>query len=888
VVLAWSLGLVLQLQTAAAPPPRAAATPTIQIQAVRTAAGITLDGNPSEAAWQSAIPFSNFIQSEPKEGAPATMATEAYVLYDNGAIYVAARLHDPAPDSVVAQLARRDSRTTADRFTLFLDPYHDGRTGVYFGVSAGGTLYDGTLFNDEWDDDSWDAVWQAKVKRTPDGWTVEMRIPYSELRFQAADQSTWGIDFKREIARRNEVDWAVYRPRGGSGFVSRFPSLVGLQGVKPPRRLGIRPYVAATAGLVHTTPGDPFNDGSYADVSAGADLQAGFGSNVTLDATINPDFGQVEVDPAVVNLSDAETFYPEKRPFFLEGANIFDFGYGGANNFWGFNFGAPDFFYSRRIGRAPAGSMPDATYVDVPGVTRILGAAKLTGKLGPAWRFGTLHSLTSREYGSYAQGPVVGRAEVEPLAYSGLNRVQREFHTGAQGLGFISTLVVRQFNDDRLRSEFNSGAFGLGMDGWTFLDRARMWVVTGWVGSSLVHGSTQRMTSLQESAPHYFGRPDARSVELDTLATSMTGFAGRVSVNKQRGGWKFNSALGVISPGYEVNDLGFQSNANVINGHVEGGYWWNTPSRWFRNVRLDGATFRSLDFDGNTTWAGAMTFTNLTFNNYWWLFTRIGRRFDALSIRRSRGGPAMLLPAGWDLGLEVGTDDRKSVIFNASLNSTLAEQGDETTWGASLGVEWKPSSRVNVIFSPAYEQSLLGAQYVTTAVDPAATATYGSRYVFGVVQQRTLSASLRLNWIFAPNLSLELFAQPLIGTGLYSDYKELARPRTNQFNHYDQTGTITRTPQAGGADLITIDPSGNGTEPAFSFDSPDFTLASLRGNAVLRWEFRPGSTFFFVWTRTTDQQGYSGEFTPTSSLGSLLSGTADNVFAVKFSYWWSP
>jgi len=247
-----------------------------------------------------------------------------------------------------------------------------------------------------------------------------------------------------------------------------------------------------------------------------------------------------------------------------------------------------------------------------------------------------------------------------------------------------------------------------------------------------------------------------------------------------------------------------------------------------------------------------------------------------------------VLPAGWDFGLEAGSDDRKSVIFNASFDGTLGEQGDETTWSGSLGVEWKPSSRVSLTFSPAYEQSLLGAQYVTTVEDPTAGATYGGRYVFAVVGQRTLSASLRLNWIFKPNLSLELFAQPLIGTGLYSDYKELARPRTYDFNHYDETGTITTTPGADGSTLYTIDPDGGGTAPSFSFYSPDFTVASLRGNAVLRWEFRPGSTIFLVWTRTTDQQGYSGEFTPASSLGGLLTGTADNVFAVKFSYWWSP
>jgi len=882
-----ALGMLLQLQATSVRMPAPATAPTV-VRAARATSGVVLDGDPSEAAWAAAIPFTHFTQSEPDENQPATMATEALVLYDDAAVYIAARLHDPAPDSITAQLTRRDGNSPSDLFAVFLDPYHDGRTGFLFGVSAGGTLYDGTLYNDEWDDDSWDGVWQAKIQRSPDGWTVEMRIPYSELRFNSSDRYTWGINFKRVIGRRNELDWAVFRPKGGSGFVSRFPALEGIEGVRPPRRLAFRPYVTGKASFTASQPGDPFNDGSSASGGVGTDIQAGFGSNLTLDATINPDFGQVEVDPAVVNLSDAETFYPEKRPFFLEGSNLFDFGYGGANNYWGFNFGSPTFFYSRRIGQAPQGALPDADFTDQPQTTTILGAAKLTGKIGPAWRLGTLSSLTAREYGSYAVSGTVGRAEIEPLAYFNVTRIQREYGEGFRGLGFIGTMALRDFSDPALRSQFNSGSYSLGVDGWTFLDHDRMWALTGWAGGSLIQGSPERMTDLQLSFPHYFGRPDARTVSVDSAATSMGGYGGRVALNKQRGGWKFNSALGVMSPGFDVNDVGFQFNANVLNGHIESGYWWNNPSKLFRTVRLDGAVFHSRDYDGNSTGAGLASFNSFRLLNYWNLFASVGANPNTTSIRRTRGGPAMLNPSGWYSNLELSTDDRKAVVFDGSFSTNQYSQGDQDSWSAGLGIQWKPSSRVSFSFEPTYEHSLTAAQYVTTVMDPTATGTYGGRYVFAHLDQHTVSANVRLNWIFTPSLSLEIFAQPLVGSGAYADYKELARPRTYEFNHYAETGTISSAPAGDGGVNYTVDPDGAGAAPEFSFHNPDFSLASLRGNAVLRWEFRPGSTLYLVWNRTNSDQNYTGEFSPGPSLGHLLTGTADNIFAVKLSYWWKP
>jgi len=353
---------------------------TAPVHATRTGTTVTLDGLLTEADWARAQPVSDFTQREPNEGSAATERTEVRVLYDDDALYVGARLYDRSPDSVMAQLARRDRIVSADRFIVFLDSYYDRRSGFFFGINAAGTLYDGTLYNDDWDSDTWDGVWQGSASRDSAGWTAELKIPYSQLRFQRQKAPTWGINFKREIARRNERSYLVCTPSNGSGFVSRFADLVGLQEVKPPARLEVLPYVTTRAEYLSHEAADPFNDGSHLGAGVGGDVKLGIGSNLTLDATVNPDFGQVEVDPAVVNLSDVETFFEERRPFFVEGASIFDFGYGGANDNWGFNWANPSFLYSRRIGRAPQAELPDEyDYSSVPSGSNIMGAAKLSG-----------------------------------------------------------------------------------------------------------------------------------------------------------------------------------------------------------------------------------------------------------------------------------------------------------------------------------------------------------------------------------------------------------------------------------------------------------------------------------------------------------------------------
>ena len=868
----------LRRLAAAQPPARGSSSPATaapnRVTAARTSAGIALDGILDEPMWQTATPVAGLTQKDPNEGQPSTQRTEVRVLYDEGALYIGAELFDTSPDSIVAQLARRDRFITADRFFVFLDPYKDGRTGFYFGVNAAGTLYDGTLYNDDWDDDTWDGIWDANVTRTARGWSVEMRIPYSQLRFQARPEHVWGINFRRDISRNNESAWLAFTPKNGSGFVSRFHELSGITGVQPPRRLEVLPYVTGKAAYLDAAPGNPFNDGSTYSPSAGVDLKVGLGSNLTVDATVNPDFGQVEVDPAVVNLSDVESFFEEKRPFFIEGANIFNFGSGGANNFWGFNNPTPDFLYTRRIGRAPqlSADVPAGGYADAPEGTHILGAAKLSGKIGD-WSLGTLSAFTKREHATIDDGAGGRtRAEVEPFTYYGAARMQKDFNAGRQGLGFLSTATIRSL-DDVTRDRLNSGAYALGVDGWTFLDGDRMWALTAWAGASHVRGSQAQIERLQQNSIHYFQRPDADHVEVDPAATSLTGFGGRVTLNKQKGRWYTNTAAAFLTPGFEVNDLGFQWTSDIINAHQVVGYRWRTPTDWYRQINVNTSVVGSWDFGGNRVHQMVWFNSNIQLPNYYWFFLGGNALPDRLNNRRTRGGPLTINPSGYSLFGGFDSDDRKPVFFGMEGSLGRFSQGSERSWNISSYVEWKPMDRLSLRVSPSINKLKAGAQFVGTLDDPAATSTFGREYIFAPINQTTFSSAVRMNWIFTPKLSLELYAQPLISSVDYADLRALEAPRTYSFVPTDGVGP---------------DPDGAGPEEPARVTAEDFTFASLRGNAVLRWEYLPGSTLFLVWTQSRAASEDIGSFRFGESFDQLIGAKADNIFLVKLTYWWNP
>lgn len=844
---------------------------------------IKLDGKLTEPIWQES-PIKDFTQRDPNEGTTPSEETHVWVAYDNSHLYVAAQLNDTKPESIDASLARRDAQIESDWFIFFVDPYNDKKTGYYFAVNAGGTLSDGVLFNDSWDDNTWDGIWEAKTSIDDKGWTVEMRIPFSQLRFNEGDKMTWGINFERDIKRNKERIFFMMVPKKESGFVSRFAALGGLNGIKPKQRFELLPYAVQKAQYLKHDPEDPFYKSNQYKTSFGADLKIGIGSNINIDASLNPDFGQVEVDPAVINLSAFESYFQEKRPFFIEGFNMFYFGIGGANNNWGFNFNWPELFYSRRIGRRPQGTVSSAQFVNYPSVSKIIGAAKLTGKLDETTTVGAVSAVTERTYATLYNNAIRTSEEVEPLTHYGVFRAKREFNNGNQSFGVMFTAVNRDLSGSNLKPLLAKNAFTFGFDGYTFLDEGKEYVISSAFAGSYIHGTKEFLLRLQKQSYRYFQRPDARYAVLDSNRTSLTGLYGRIMLNKQSGNFYINAALGAVSPGFEFNDLGFQWIADRINGHLVLGYRWFDPDGTFRRKQIYLSHARSYDFEGNSTSKFIWVNTNFMFMNYWGVQLGGVYSFESLNKTATRGGPLVKQPEEYSINLSSYTDSREKIIVEAYTGYSKSKLGGSYS---SLGIDiiWRPNTQINVSIGPQFERNKNPYQWVGNFSDTTAVNTLGARYIFARIDQTTLAANIRLNWTFTPKLSLQLFFQPLFAVGKYNDFKELARPKTSDANEYGKNGSTIIFDAS--ADVYNVDPDGDGPAQTFQISNPDFNFKSLRGNVVLRWEVLPGSILYFAWSRNQTNFQDPGDFNLSRDFKNLWETEGDDIFLVKFSYWFN-
>jgi hypothetical protein len=853
-----------------------------EFRATRTTRPPTIDGQLNEEVWSQAQVMSDFTQIDPDEGQPATERTEVRVLYDDHALYVGVRLFDHDTVHLGRRLSTRDGDGDADRVTLYLDTMHDHLTGVMFRVSASNVQTDAVLFNDTWDDWSWNAVWESNVSIDDDGWSVELRLPLSQLRFTSDDKQTWGINVERYIRRRNEGSWLEMVPKKETGRASRMVHLTGLDGLKPSRRLELLPYTAGRAEYVApASTVNPFNDGSRVFASAGLDMKYGLTSNLTVDATVNPDFGQVEVDPAVVNLSAFETFFEEKRAFFLEGAQNFNnFGRGGSNGNWGFNNSEPQIFYSRRIGRSPQ-LQPEAEFADPPTATTILGAAKLTGKTSRGWSIGLLEAITSTEKAPTETAFVRGEAVVEPMTNYAVVRLQRDIGRRA-GVGMLATAVNRRINTPIVNATLPDNAYVAGADGYLFLDADRDWAMNFAASGSRVDGSTSAITRLQLAPQRYYQRPDALHLHLDPNATSLSGFSGRVSLNRNSGLVQINTMLWGVSPGFESNDLGFHSNGDRAGAH--GVLIWRnvTPGQWLRDRTIWVAKAYTWNFARELQSDVIGSQGRFTFVNYWNAGAAIFANRHAPDDRLTRGGPMAMSPRGFDLNGWVNTDDRKRLSLN--INAGISDNA-AGGWGRSLGVTFniKPSDRFTLSTGPDWNRSYGYAQYVRSVDDPTATSTFGGRYVFGGIDQWQLTMTTRANVIFSPHASLQVYMQPLLATGDYSGFKELAQPRTHDFLRYGtDIGSLSFEP---GTRMYTADPDGAGVASPFTFEDPDYNFKSLRLNAVFRWEMKPGSNFYVVWTRQQQDLTNPGHFAPARDARAMFTAPGDDIILFKLSYW---
>ena len=824
------------------------------IEAFRSETSISIDGKLEEQVWQRPG-YTKLIQRDPDEGAEPTQETEVFLAYDDHGLYVAGICHHSGPDTLAGGMARRDEWVESDWFWFWIDRNLDRQNGFGFAVNPSGSIRDTRDYRDIQSDLDWNGVWEAAAQRTADQWSFEMFIPYSQLRFDKRDSYTWGVNFKRYILSNAENDYFVMVPKDESGFFSHFGYLTGIKGIKPPARLFISPYVMAKQNEFVGVKNSPFEKELRTTGNLGVDIKYGLSGNLTLDLAVNPDFGQAEVDPAVINLSAFETYYSEKRTFFLEGADIFRFGSNPTGGVWGCWWSGPTIFYSRRIGRQPAGNPTRSGEAFIPEQSTILGAAKVSGKIRN-WSVGSISALTQKEYALIdSSGVRLEKEEIEPPSYYGIYRGLGSFNDGQQGLGFIFTHVHRNQDQSILTDINNDQAVAAGVDGWTYLGKDQQWAFMGNTVISQVQGTRERVSALQQSSSHYYQRPDYESVDLDTNRTSLSGFASRFGLRTIGGNFHAQAALGIKSPGFNVNDLGYNSHGNIINASTVVGYQWLDPTSWFRELRWYGMTSRNFDFDGNRVFAQYYTTVSLQLLNYWSIGGNLQVSPEGLDLTATRGGPLLGYPAFLITNFNLHTDSRKDLRGGCYVSLMDYKDG---SFSHSLGswVVIKPAQSLRITLSMDLRDKDDQHHWVDNIVDD--QSVYGYHYIFSDLDYTEVSTSVRLDWGLTPTLSIQGYFQPFLAVADYRNPKELAEAASYEYSPY-----------------------------AYDDSDLDFNSKSFRGNMVLRWEYQPGSLLYIVWTQNRANYDDPGEFDLRRDLRSLSGERSDHIFYIKLSHMFS-
>ena len=861
---------------------------------------VTVDGRIDEEAWETARVMSNFVQGEPVEGGPAEHDTEVRMIVTEDAILVAARMWDADPSSIATQLVRRDGEGAFDWFKVGIDTNLDRRTGYIFTVTAAGVQGDAYMFDDEQEDDAWDAVWQSGVQIDDRGWTAEIRIPLSQIRFSASpDPQSWGINFARRRIENAETSYYALQSRTRRGKVSQFARLDDVVIANAVRRIEARPYILSSLERAPAEAGNPFFDGSAGAARVGTDLRVGIGSAFALDATINPDFGQVEADPAQINLTAFEVFQEERRPFFVEDANLLGFSLAGMRN---------SLFYSRRIGRSPSGgSLSGSDFTDRPTNATILGAAKLTGRTSGGLSVGALFAATQDEKASayFAASDSLATYRVEPAAQFGVLRMQQDFNDGMSRVSAIVTGMRRDLPGNGSFAFLPGTAYSTGLD-FEHQWGDRTWAVGGLFALSHVRGDSLAIARIQRSSNHYWQRPDATRDEIDPTARSMTGAQWRVTLDKQRGDhWTGGLWLGEITHGFEVNDIGYSNDREKLDAGFRISYREISPAWIFRNYNFSLWSFHNWSHEAlddpwsAESWRKAQTssFFSLSgggqFTNFWSLNTSLRYSPDTFSRTATRGGPVMVDPGSLSIDTRFNTDRRKSVNLDGTVSFSKGADGSGDRFTLRTGIEFRPSPTLEVSIGPNWSTTQNAAQYVTSTSTMEYEPTFGRRYLFANLEQKTLSMEARVNWTFSPTLTFQLYAQPFISSGDYVSYRQLAEAGSFSFREFD-AGLPTAGPNdavacLGGSicrvgDTQHVDFDGDGIAD-YAFGDRDFNFRSLLGNAVLRWEYRPGSTIFLVWQRQQSVSTNLGDFDVGRDVDALFSAPAENVFMVKVNLW---
>jgi hypothetical protein len=834
-----------------------------------------IDGKLNEQAWESVNwGGGDFRQLNPDKGKPASVQTKFKILYDEKNLYVAILCLDPEPSKIVRRMSRRDS-FEGDMVEINIDSYYDKRTAFSFTASVSGVKGDEYVSNngDNWDA-GWDPIWYLATSINEQGWVAEFRIPLSQLRFTRKEELVWGLQITRIFFRNQERSIWQYIPPDAGGWVHLFGEMNGLTGIKPQKQLEIQPFVVAQTEAFQREEGNPFRTGKDNSINAGLDAKIGITSDITLDLTVNPDFGQVEADPSQVNLTAFELYFQERRPFFLEGNNILTFPVGSINN--------NNLFYSRRIGRPPQTSIDtDASgeddvdeYVRPTKNSSILGAAKITGKNKKGFSWGILQSVTQKEYGEADSLGHRKKQAIEPFTNYFVSRAQQDINKGNTLIGGMFTMTRRRIDDPDLEW-LHDRAYSGGID---FLHhwKKRTYYVSARGSMSHVRGTKEAIQNTQKSSERFFQRPDNYHKEYDPDRTSLTGTGGQLIVGKKSG--NIVADLGVVwqSPELELNDLGFMSQTDNVSQWFWMQYRLLQPKGITRWRRFNINEWRDYDFGKRNTGSGYNVNAHAQFKNFWTTGGGVTYRLDNISNADLRGGPSIRYPGGLFFWNYYGSDSRKKLSGEFYYELFRGNEKYASSNHFGLDLTYKPINALNVSLSSNLTQNTNQLQWVNSSDETGTT-----QYIVGQIDQTVIRFSMRVTYMLTPNLSIQYWGQPFGTAGKYKHFKTIADSRAAEYTSRFRSipaSAISLTDDAYG-----VDEDGNGMRD-YSFDDPNFNFGQFRSNMVIRWEYIPGSTLFLVWTRERNGSFYDDRYPGHSSYSFDFDDKAYNVFLVKFTY----
>jgi len=844
----------------------------------RAAVEPVIDGRVDDPAWNQVEWSGDFVQRQPANGEPPTQQTDFKVVYDDRALYVAVRAHDD-PDQASSLLSRHD-RFPGDWVEVNIDSYFDHRTAFSFTISLSGTRGDEYISEDgqRWDT-SWDPIWEGATALDSGGWTAEMRIPLSQLRFSSAPEQVWGIQLTRRLFREEEQSSWQPVPKDGDGWVSRFGELHGLKDVKPKRRVELLPYGVASAERFPGEAGNPFRDGSDSSLAGGLDGKLGLTSDLTLDFTINPDFGQVEADPSEVNLTAFETFFPERRPFFVEGKDIFELRLAPAIT--GGPFARDTLFYSRRIGRAPSHSpeLEDGAHALEPANSSILGAFKLSGKTANGLTIGVLEGLTARERAQVSSGGDRRFESVEPRTNYFVGRLRQDLRGGQTQLGMMVTSVMRDIDDPQL-DFLPSRAHAGGVDVSHYF-RQRDYRIEANLLLSQLGGSERAMEEIQTSSARYFQRPDNDHATLDTDRTDLTGHAGSIRFTRtNNSAFRFQTGVAWRSPGFEINDLGFMRSADEINQFTWAGYVIREPFSVFRQLSVNVNQWLDWDFGGRLLRKAFNTNAHAWFRNNYQLGGGVTRYAESVSNTELRGGPASRWPGAWEYHGYTQSDWRRRFNAGVFVFGRVGDSGSGRFFDVNLDLTVRPTNALTVTLSPSLSKNRQEMQYIDTGA-------FGdeSRYLFGSLEQKTVSLTIRLDLALRPNLTVQYYGSPFASTGRYTDHKRIVAPLAERYRDRFAVFGPDQIRAEDGDYLVDENRDGR---VDYSFGDPDFDSREFNSTLVVRWEYRPGSLLYLVWSQARsdgvlrrDDLGFG------RGLRDVFDVPPHDVFLIKLSKWFS-